>query len=251
MIITNGKYCVYAHINKTNGKIYVGQTCKKPRERWSNGIGYKYNSHFWASIQKYGWDGFEHEIIASNLTKEEADNFERLLIEKLNTINPDFGYNMTLGGEGCAGCFPSDETRNKISKKARARFKNQEARDKQRENTKRQWENPEIRDKMIESLSGENHPLYGKHLSDETKQKMSAVRQGKDNPRARAVYQIDRNSNEIIRKWDYIMEACEEIGTGISNIISCCRGRHKTAGGFKWAYVDKNNTNNTEEKDEI
>ena len=245
MVITNGKYCVYAHINKTNGKIYIGQTCKKPRERWSKGIGYKSQPHFWASIQKYGWDGFEHEIIASNLTKEEADNFERLLIEKLNTTNPYFGYNMTLGGEGCAGCFPSEETRNKISERAKKRFENQEARDIQRENARRQWENPEIRNKMIESLKGENHPLYGKHPSDETRRKMSAVRQGKDNARARAVYQIDKYSGEIIKEWPYIMAACNELGITISNIISCCRGRHKTAGGFKWAYAD------SEEEDEI
>ena len=249
MVITNGKYCVYAHINKTNGKIYIGQTCKKPKERWSNGIGYKYQSHFWASIQKYGWDGFEHEIIASNLTKEEADNFERLLIEKLNTINPDFGYNMTLGGEGRAGCFPSDETREKLSEKARERFENQEARDRQRENTRRQWKNPEIRNKMIEALSGENHPLYGKHLSDETRQKMSAVRQGVNNARARSVYQIDKNSNEIIKKWSYITQAGETFGTSISNIISCCKGKRKTACGFKWAYADEDNVNNTEEEE--
>ena len=245
MVITNGKYCVYAHINKTNGKIYIGQTCKKPRERWSRGAGYKSQPHFWASIQKYGWDGFEHEIIASNLTKEEADNFERLLIEKLNTTNPDFGYNMTLGGEGCAGCFPSEETRNKLSERAKERFENQEYRNIQRENARRQWADPEIRNKMIESLSGENHPLYGKHLSDETKRKMSAVRQGKHNGRARPIYQIDKDSGEIIKKWSYIMEACNELGMSISNIILCCKGKQKTAGGFKWAYAD------SKEEDEI
>lgn len=239
MVITNGKYCVYAHINKANGKIYIGQTCRKLRERWSNGLGYRGRNRFWGAIQKYGWDGFEHEVIASNLTKEEADNFERLLIKKLDTINPDFGYNMTLGGEGCAGCFPSDETRNKISEKAKERFEDLEARNKQRENARLQWKNPEIRNKMIKALSGENHPLYGKHPSDETRQKMSVVRQGENNPKARPVYQIDKNTNEILKKWSYIMEACRELGINSGNVIACCRGKRKTAGGFKWVYANE------------
>ena len=36
-------------------------------------------------------------MVASNLTKEETDNFEILLIKKFNTTNPQFGYNVVLG----------------------------------------------------------------------------------------------------------------------------------------------------------
>ena len=50
-------------------KKYVGQTCQRPEKRWNNGRGYIENIYFWRSIQKYGWDNFEHEVVASNLTK--------------------------------------------------------------------------------------------------------------------------------------------------------------------------------------
>lgn len=104
------KYIVYAHINKENGKMYIGQTCNIPEKRWANGNGYR-GQMFYNAIQKYSWDGFDHEIIATNLTKDEANNFEMLLIEKLNTTNINFGYNIALGGKNAP---MSDETKRKI-----------------------------------------------------------------------------------------------------------------------------------------
>ena len=88
MEIYNDTYCVYIHTNKINGKRYVGQTINgnNINKRWSNGLGYKTCTAFYRAIQKYGWDSFEHEIVASNLTKEEANNFEIILINKLNLL---------------------------------------------------------------------------------------------------------------------------------------------------------------------
>lgn len=115
-------YIVYAHINKTNGKIYIGQTCQTAERRWrADGSGYKPGSYFYNAIQKYGWDGFEHEVIASNLTLEEANNFETLLIEKLNTTNRNFGYNSAFGGGNRA---ITQETKEKISEGLKKTDKN-------------------------------------------------------------------------------------------------------------------------------
>lgn len=79
MIITNGEHSVYIHTNKINGKYYAGMTCKEPYRRWgAQGTGYKTQPYFWRAIQKYGWDNFDHEIFARNLTEDEADNMERI-----------------------------------------------------------------------------------------------------------------------------------------------------------------------------
>ena len=112
----NNNYCVYMHTNKINGKRYVGQTCKKPEYRWVNGKGYKGSPHFFSAIQKYGWNNFEHQIIAEKLSKQEADNLEKELISKYKTQNEKFGYNLTLGGEGTCGLIFSEEHRKKLSK---------------------------------------------------------------------------------------------------------------------------------------
>lgn len=50
------------------------------------------------AIKKYGWDNIEHEVVASNLNKDEASNFERLLISKLHSTVNENGYNIRMGG---------------------------------------------------------------------------------------------------------------------------------------------------------
>ena len=90
---------VYKHINKINGKIYIGITReKKPENRWKNGLGYKHSSHLWSAIQKYGWNNFDHEVIASGLTEQEACCMEIDLIKKYKSNNNQFGYNIAEGG---------------------------------------------------------------------------------------------------------------------------------------------------------
>ena len=87
-------YTVYQHKNKINGKVYIGITSRKPEERWgSNGINYKSSPHFYAAIQKYGWDNFEHIIIKDHLTAEQASLLEKELIQQYDSLNPNKGYN--------------------------------------------------------------------------------------------------------------------------------------------------------------
>lgn len=92
-------WTVYAHTSP-NGKMYVGITKNALEERWRHGDGYRHNAYFQRAIRKYGWDAFQHEVIASGITKEEAGHMERLLITKLNLTDKRFGYNQTTGGEG-------------------------------------------------------------------------------------------------------------------------------------------------------
>ena len=89
---------VYMHKNNSNGKVYVGITKHddKPNNRWQDGFGYLSNDIFFKDIVKYGWDNFEHEIIASNLTEDEASSMEKELITKYDCI--DNGYNKSTGG---------------------------------------------------------------------------------------------------------------------------------------------------------
>lgn len=51
----------------------------------------------------------------------------------------------------------------------------------------------------------------------------------------RSVIQYDTNEN-IIKEYKSITEAHNKTGATISSIVSACRGRHKTANGYKWKY---------------
>ncbi len=91
-------YTVYCHRNKINGKVYIGLTSKKVETRWRNGRGYESSPHFWSAIQQYGWDSFEHIILAENLTSQEASEQEKYYIELYNSTDPNYGYNLREGG---------------------------------------------------------------------------------------------------------------------------------------------------------
>lgn len=89
-----------------------------------------------------------------------------------------------------------------------------------------------------ELFLGDKNPMYGKKHSEETIKKYSEDRAGIKNPRSRKVCQFDKEGN-LIKIWDYINQAVECLGLkSKDNIISCCRGRQKTAYGFVWGYYE-------------
>ena len=92
-------YYVYQHINKINGKRYIGITKQNPESRWgTDGANYKSSPYFYSAIQKYGWDNFSHEILFNGLTKEEACDKEIELIAYFQTQDKQHGYNIMEGG---------------------------------------------------------------------------------------------------------------------------------------------------------
>lgn len=54
------------------------------------------------------------------------------------------------------------------------------------------------------------------------------------------VVQINMHSNEPIAYFHSIYEATK--ATGINNIMNCCKGKAKSAGGYKWKLVSDNET---------
>lgn len=208
----NNKWTVYVHIipkeisNYDYDKYYVGITSMKPRRRWgSDGRGYKNNKHFYNAIQKYGWNNIEHNIVAENLTENEACNIEKTLIHKLDTCNSKYGYNHNTGGSGCNGHIYTDDERKILS----------------------------IR------MSGENNPYYNKKHSEETRMLMRENHydcSGSNHPRAKEVFQFTF-SGEFVKKYDTCTDAGKELHIGNEG-ISIAATKNQSCHGFLWVYKD-------------
>lgn len=171
---TMKSYYVYVHTSP-NGKRYVGQTCQNPEHRWNRGLNYLDNPYFMNAINKYGWDSFSHEVVAENLTYEEADVLECLLINKYNCCNPEYGYNIQLGGHN--GQVHSDETKQKISAKMKEIYNGtftEEHRQKISESKKGKCSD-NSRENALKNIEN----MRGKPLSEEHKQNISEAKKGR------------------------------------------------------------------------
>jgi group I intron endonuclease len=101
------RYEVYAHINKTTGKVYIGITKKDILQRWkahvkeSSEKNPKNSYYFHRAIQKYGKDDWHHIIleVVECLSVKDAEACEIKWIEIYQSNNRLYGYNSTSGGK--------------------------------------------------------------------------------------------------------------------------------------------------------
>ena len=96
-MIREDGYTVYVHI-APNTKCYVGMTGQPPKRRWNNGNGYNSMSKFYSAIKQFGWENFQHIVLASDLTKDEAIQIELQMVQKYDSYNN--GYNGSPDGAG-------------------------------------------------------------------------------------------------------------------------------------------------------
>ena len=224
-------YTIYTHINKQNGKMYIGQTSVTPEQRWKNGNAYKNSRYFWNAIQKYGWDNFEHIILYSDLTSEEADYIEELLIRKYQTTDRNKGYNIRYGGNNSKY---SEESKQLISlHHADFTGKNNPFYGKHH--------SEELKNYLRKKFKGRKSPCIGMVMSEESKQKMRENHYDcskEKNPRARKINQYDLKGSFIRSYWG-CMEVKELYGFDNSGIAKCCKGEVKTSYGYIWRYADE------------
>lgn len=175
-------YCVYMHINKINDKKYIGITCQDVKDRWKNGCGYRKDQEvFFNAINAYGWENFEHIIIKENLSFDEANQLEMDLIALYKTNccrhrNPEYGYNMTDGGDGHKGWVPTEENKKNMSNAHKGKKLSEEHKLKISLSEKGKTLSEEHKKKISESNKG-------RVFSEETCQKISDAKRGKPSPK--------------------------------------------------------------------
>lgn len=211
------KYTVYKHTSP-EGKVYIGCTGVGTKRRWGlNGRRYEFNKAMYDDIQKFGWNNFSHDVLASDMYEDDAYELERHYISEYDSTNPKHGYNISIGGKGACG-VPLRE---------------------------------DVKKNLIAAISGENHYLYGKHIPEETKRKLSEAHKGERNPNygkprsEETRRKIGKGNSKRVRCvetgeiYDSLTDAAANKGiASVSCISSAIHGRYETSGGYHWEYAD-------------
>ena len=154
-----GYSCIYLFTNLVNEKKYVGQSqncyqrmkqyirIKKPRRLFER------------ALIKYGFNNFELTLLEFNIPNEELDRLEQYWMDYYKSYDLTIGYNLCSEAKSTRGYNHTEEDKLKMSKIAKQRF----------------IEHPEYIKK------GKDNPMYGKKLSQETRQKMSNSRLNNQN----------------------------------------------------------------------
>jgi group I intron endonuclease len=166
-------FFVYIYQNQINGKMYVGATTSFKRRLKSHRNADGSTLAFHGSIKKYNWGNFK----LLNLIK--LNSFEEMLLKEIEMIKNlgtfgEWGYNLTLGGEGSFGRKNTEETlkkmraSNKHTKptEEQNRLSSERTKDKTYEEIHGEEKAKEIKELLSKNSLGENNNMYGKSLID-------------------------------------------------------------------------------------
>lgn len=187
-----------------DGMIYIGMT--KQSIRWRLYAGYRHNKNMMTAIAKWGKQNIQKEILADNLTIEEADFAEIYYIQQYDSTNPKIGYNISRGGiKAWEGMHHSKATRQKMSISGKGKH------------------------------SGIHNANFGKKRSFEENELNRKAHKRFMHP----VYQMDLDGN-IINTFESVSAAARSVNTSTRNIRMCLTGKSATACKYKWKYKEGN-----------
>ena len=208
---------IYKITNQINGKVYIGKTLSSIEERWKEHCKdykreYCEKRPLYRAISKYGIENFIIEQV-EECPPEIVNEREKYWIERYESFK--YGYNATIGGDGkqyldydlVYSLYKEGKNLTEISK----------------------------------ILKCDTHSvtkiLNNFNISHEERVKR-AVSQNRI-----PVFMIDKNTDEILNSFAGLQEAENFLGKIRSkqHIAEVCRGKRKTAYGYKWKFAFNKN----------
>lgn len=204
---------IYKIENQINHKIYIGKTEHiDPLQRWkehqSDSKRERCNHRaLYRAMNKYGIDNFTFEVIEETDNPEEREMF---YISFYDTYHN--GYNETLGGDGAKYVeLPEQE----VCKY----YLDSHTLD-------------ETAKHFGHDVSLIKQVLYKYNISIISSSEVMKQRASK------AVAKIDIKTNQILSVYSSVSEAERENKNCHFHIKDVCHGKRKTAGGYKWQFID-------------
>lgn len=220
----NSKYPgIYAIVNLSNNKFYIGSSNNlyvRRKGHFNDLKGNKHKNNYLQNAFNKNPMYFIMIEIEKILDLNVLRTREQFWMDELKSYEKGIGYNINTNAEGLLGYQHTQETREKLRKAHTGR------------------KLPEEQRKKISKT------LTGRSLSSETRRKISESNKktklskefkDKHEEKATSVIQMDIEGN-VIKVWKRIKEASHGLDIHSSNIIHCCKGKRKTAGGYRWAY---------------
>lgn len=225
-----GIYCIE---NIINNKKYIGQSVNIKNRKRKHLDELNKNKHCNEFLQndwiQYGNNSFKFEIL-EECDADDLDKLERYYINKYNTTDSRFGYNLTHGG--VKNPSPIECVCNKISENLKDVYKNnKELINERRNSAYKQWADPSIKEKIL----GKNNGMYGKHHTIQAKEKMSNAATGRESKQKIKIKVLCVELNKI---FDSASDAAKEFGTQSCCILGVCRGERHTANGYHWKFLE-------------
>lgn len=226
---------IYRITNKINSKIYIGSTCSF-KDRKSKHKRKKLNTMISRAIFKYGWDNFLFEVL-EYCEKDVLIEKEQFYLDLFQPFKENNGYNLLRNCtiNGWLGHHHTEETKKIMSEKKKDYIPWNKGM------TGVQECSDETRELMSKNRTGEGNSFYNKRHTEESKNKIAKKQMGRDHSyEYKSVLQINKDTDEIIKEWESIASVYLFFGSSKtnSNVSRVCRGKQKTAYGFKWMYIE-------------
>lgn len=243
---------IYRIVNNITGDCYIGQTKDLANRKYEHMRLLKNDKHIYTNGErsllqkawnKYGEDNFTFDVI-EYCNIDELDDRERFWVDfyQCNFAKTRHGYNLTDGGQPHNREIPNMQ--------GRIRVHNNQVEKVIFEEELEEYIALGFTRGVLPSrvVKGEQHYMYGKHVSDERKQLLRQKFLGRVVPnwvkvkvsigRMKPIVQLTKQY-EFVRSFGSGLEAEQETGISRSHISQSCNHKRKTAGGFVWRFKEE------------
>lgn len=185
---------IYAILNETTGKIYIGSSInlrQRKNQHFRDLVKCRHpNEYLQQSFNKYSLDVFSFHVLEIVADKELLIPREQFYIDEAKSYKRANGYNLNPTAGSALGFHHSNQSRQKMSEARSGKtigeqnpFWGKHHSDKTKAKISATKSGRKLSDEHRQKLSaafqGEKNPMWGKHHSDQAKAKISAVHLGK------------------------------------------------------------------------